>query len=118
MFKIVVLALCGVLVMASTKMEIPIEAFKGVAPKESLVKMQLHGSRLGSSASPVSWSECQSQHLYDVATGTASPNPPIVGDFVGLNLDVIFNNDADVVGNYINVQFTAQGSSSPIALYA
>lgn len=118
MFKTVVLALCGVLAMASTKFEIPVEAFKAVAPKESLVKMQLHGSRLGSTASSVSWSECQSLHLYDVATGTASPNPPIVGDFVGLNLDVIFNNDANVVGNYINVQFTAQGSSSPIALYA
>ena len=58
MLKIVVLALCGVLAMASTKMEIPVEAFKAVAPKESLVKMQLHGSRVGSSASRVSWSEC------------------------------------------------------------
>ena len=118
MFNIIALALCGVLAVASTRMEIPVEAFKAVAPKDSLVKMQLHGSRLGSTASKVSWSECQSLHLYDVATGTASPNPPTVGDFVGLNLDVIFNNDADVVGNYINVQFTAEGSTSPIALYA
>ena len=118
MFNIIALALCGVRDLASTKMEIPVEAFKAVAPKDSLVKMQLHGSRLGSTASKVSWSECQSLHLYDVATGTASPNPPTVGDFVGLNLDVIFNNDADVVGNYINVQFTAEGSTSPIALYA
>jgi hypothetical protein len=117
MFKTLVLALCGVLASAA-QLQIPMEAFMKVAPKESLVKMQLHGSRLGSTASGVTWSECPSLHLYDVATGTASPNPPIVGDFVGLNLDVIFNNDANVVGNYIYVAFTAEGSSSPIALYA
>ncbi len=104
--------------MVSIKLENRIDAQTIEIPKESLVKMQLHGNRLGSTASRVSWSECQSLHLYDVATGTASPNPPTVGDFVGLNLDVIFNDDADVAGNYINVQFTAEGSSSPIALYA
>jgi hypothetical protein len=89
-----------------------------IAAKESLVKMQLHGSRLGSSASSVTWSECASEHLYDVATGTANPNPPQVGSFVSLNLDVIFNADAYVVGNYISVLFTAEGSQSPINLYA
>ena len=117
MFKTVVLALCGVLASAA-QLQIPFEAFMKAAPKESLVKMQLHGSRLGSTASRVSWSECPSLHVYDVATGTASPNPPVVGDFVGLNLDVIFNGEANVVGNYINVAFTAEGSTTPITLYA
>lgn len=37
---------------------------------------------------------------------------------MSLNLDVIFNNDVDVVGNYIQVAFTAAGASSPIPLYA
>ena len=31
---------------------------------------------------------------------------------------MIFNSDADVVGNYIYVLFTAAGSTSPISLYA
>jgi hypothetical protein len=87
---------------------------------ESTIKMQLYGQRdkkLTSEASSVSWSECDSLHYYDVASGTAKPNPPTVGDFVSLNLDVIFNNDANVVGNMVSVSFTAQGSSSPINLY-
>ena len=117
MFKTLVLALCGVLASAA-QIQIPVEAFLKAAPKESLVKMQLHGSRLGSSASKVLWSECKSEHIYDVATGTANPNPPQVGSFVSLNLDVIFNTDANVVGNYISVLFTAEGSQSPINLYA
>ena len=112
-------SLFAVLVAAATAsvIEIAPEQWLKAAP-QSLVKMQLYGQRLGSTASSVSWSECDSQKIYDVATGTASPNPPNVGSFVGLNLDVIFNNDANVVGNYINVAFTSQGSSSPIPLYA
>jgi len=118
MFKTIVLALCGLLANASTKFEIPAEAFKAAIPSDSLVKMQLHGTRVGSVASKVKWSECPSQHLYDVATGTAKPNPPTVGDWVDLNLDVILNNDANIKGNYIAVKFTAVGSTSPIDLYA
>ena len=53
-----------------------------------------------------------------MATGTATPNPPIVGSNIGLNLDVIFNDEVHIEGNYIYVAFTAQGSSSPIPLYA
>ena len=116
MFKTIILAMCGLL--SASAFEVPLENWQMVAPKESLVKMQLHGSRLGSSASSVTWSECASEHLYDVATGTANPNPPQVGSFVSLNLDVIFNADAYVVGNYISVLFTAEGSQSPINLYA
>ena len=116
MFKSVILAICGLL--SASAFEVPVENWLKVSNKESLVKMQLHGSRLGSTASSVTWTECQSQHLYDVATGTAVPNPPQVGDFVALNLDVIFNADADVVGNYIYVLFTSEGSQSPIPLYA
>lgn len=82
------------------------------------MKMQLYGNRLGSTASNVKWSNCNSEGLYDVATGTANPNPPKVGSNVSLNLDIIFNADADVVGNYIYVEFTSAGSSSPIPLYA
>ena len=116
MFKTLILALCGIL--STQAFEIPLENWQKIAPKESLVKMQLHGSRLGSTASSVKWSECASQHLYDVATGTATPQPPQVGADVALNLDVIFNADANVQGNYIDVLFTAEGSSSPINLYA
>jgi hypothetical protein len=112
-------SLFAVLVAAATAsvVEIAPEQWLKAAP-QSLVKMQLYGQRLGSTASSVSWSECDSQRIYDVATGTAIPNPPNVGSFVSLNLDIIFNNDANVVGNYINVAFTPQGSSSPIPLYA
>ena len=116
MFKSLILAMCGLL--SASAFEVPLENWLKVANKESLVKMQLHGSRLGSSASAVTWTECQSEHLYDVATGTASPNPPQVGSSVALNLDVIFNSDANVVGNYIYVLFTSEGSQSPIPLYA
>lgn len=116
MFKSIILAMCGLL--AASAFEVPLENWQMVAPKESLVKMQLHGSRLGSTASSVTWTECASQKLYDVATGTANPNPPQVGSFVSLNLDVIFNADANIVGNYISVLFTAEGSQSPINLYA
>jgi hypothetical protein len=117
MFKAIILALCGVLATAAN-VEIPMENWMKASPKDSLVKMQLHGTRLMSTASSVTWSECDSQKIYDVATGTASPNPPTVGADVNLNLDIIFNNNANVVGNYIYVAFTAQGSSSPIPLYA
>jgi len=119
MFKAIILALCGVLASASTQIQIPMENWMKVAPKESLVKMQLHSTRsLTSTASSVTWTECDSQRIYDVATGTAVPNPPQVGNNVGLNLDIIFNADANVAGNYIYVLFTAEGSSSPIPLYA
>jgi len=119
MFKTIILALCGVLASA-IQLEIPKENWIKIAPKESLVKMQLHSSRysLASTASSVTWSECDSQHLYDVATGTAVPNPPQVGNNVGLNLDIIFNADVNVAGNYIYVLFTAEGSTTPIPLYA
>ena len=59
-----------------------------------------------SQASYVEWSECASEHKYDVAAGTASPNPPIVGDWVTLNLDVIFNDDVNVKGLYVSVLLT------------
>lgn len=119
MYKATLLAVIGLIasVTASHKMEIPKENWLRLGEK-SLVEMQLYGSKLGASASSVSWSECSSQHVYDVATGTATPNPPQVGSNVALGLDIIFNNDADVDGNYIYVMFTAAGSSSPIPLYA
>ncbi len=120
MFKTLALAVCGLLSLASAAtLEIPMENWLAAAPKSGFLK--LHGQkegRVGSTATKVTWSECDSQHLYDVATGTASPNPPIVGNFVGLNLDVIFNTDANVVGNYVYVQFTAAGGTDPIALFA
>ena len=37
---------------------------------------------------------------------------------MALNLDVIFNTDVNVVGNYIYVQFTSAGGTDPIALFA
>ncbi|TNV76302.1 hypothetical protein FGO68_gene9615 [Halteria grandinella] len=121
MFKVLatLAALFG-LSTAST-LEIPLSAWSKVLPKESAVKMQLYGAQhptLKSIASGVTWSECNSEHVYDVACGTAKPNPPIVGDWVGLNMDIIFNNDADVTGNFISVAFTAQNSKSPIPLYS
>ena len=123
MFKALALAVIGLIASAtaSSHLEIPRENWLQVSPKTSPIKMQLIGAshiKLGSTATPVQWSECQSQRLYDVATGTANPQPPQVGSNVALNLDVIFNADADVVGNYIYVLFTAAGSTSPISLYA
>ncbi len=59
-----------------------------------------------SQASYAEWSECPSEHKYDVAAGTATPNPPIVGDWVTLNLDVIFNDDVNVKGLYVSVLLT------------
>lgn len=118
MFKALTFAVLATIAATQSVMEIPKENWLSAAPKESAIKLQLHGARLGSSASSVQWSECNSQHVYDVATGTASPNPPQVGGFVALNLDVVFNADVNVAGNYIYVLFTAAGSTSPIPLYA
>jgi hypothetical protein len=105
----------------AAEIQIPMENWLRVAPKESLVRMQLHGTkRLMSQASVATWSECDSQHLYDVASGVAKPNPPEVGSFVTLALDIVFNNDVNVNGNYVNVQFTPQGSTpeGAITLFA
>jgi len=121
MFKAIALAVIGILSTASAAvLEIPMENWLQATPKSSSIKMQLQGAthKLTSTASRVKWSECASQRLYDVATGTAKPQPPIVGDFVSLNLDVIFNDDAFVIGNYIYVLFTPEGSTDPITLYA
>ena len=74
--------------------------------------------KLKSSASYIEWSECSSEHKYDVAAGTATPNPPQVGDWVTLNVDVIFNGDVDVKGLYINVLFRAEGQTNPMNLYS
>jgi hypothetical protein len=119
MFKTLVFAVLATIAATKSVMEIPRESWLTASPKESPIKLQLQGAaRLGSTATSVKWSECDSQHLYDVATGTANPNPPVVGGFVALNLDVIFNSDVDVVGNYIYVLFTSLGSTDPIPLYA
>ena len=117
MFKNLALALFGVLASAA-EFKVPLESFVKALPKESFLKMHLHGNRLGSTVTPVSWSECESLHLYDVAEGTATPVPAIVGDWITLHLDVIFNNDVNVVGNNVHLDFTAEGSTSPITLYA
>ena len=66
----------------------------------------------------MTWSECDSQRLYDVAAGTATPNPLVVGSEVKLDMDVIFNNDALVVGNFVKVSFTAESAKYPITLYS
>ena len=110
-------------VSAQHSLEIPQSAWEKVIEKSNeggFLKPELYSShiKLASQASPAQWSECDSQHLYDVAVGTAKPNPPQVGSTVGLNLDVIFNNDANVIGNYVYVQFTSQGATSPISLFA
>jgi len=76
----------------------------------------MHGD--GSSASEVKWGECPSQKIYDIATGTNTPNPPVVGDNVALNLDVILNAAAEIKGIMVNVQFTAVGATTPINLYS
>lgn len=79
--------------------------------------MQPSKHRLGSEASYIDWSECASLHKYDVAAGTATPNPPVVGSWVTLNVDVIFNDDVTVNGLFINVLFTSQGQTDPVNLY-
>ena len=119
MYKTALLSVLGFLaVSASNVMEIPNENWLRVMQKESAIKMQLYGHKLGSEAGPVSWSECDSQRQYDVASGTASPMPLVVGDFVSLGLEIIFNNDINLVGNYVNVRFTAENTDNPIGLFA
>lgn len=118
MFKAAILAVLGfVAASAHSVMEIPLKNFVDASPKESLVQMQLYGSKLQASASSVTWGVCDSQKIYDVASGTASPNPPVVGKNVGLNLDILFNADADVRGLYVFVALTPKGGSSPTPLY-
>jgi hypothetical protein len=104
--------MCGL--YSASAFEVPLENWQMVAPKESLVKMQLHGNRLGSSASSVTWTECASEHLYDIATGTANPNPPQVGSFVSLNLDLIFNADANVDGTISQLFSPLKAASHPL----
>ena len=73
--------------------------------------------RLESTASPVTWSECSSQHLYDDEKPSNSPTLPIVGKSIALNLDILFNQDLDIAGNLVNVDFTQVGSSNPVTLF-
>jgi hypothetical protein len=56
--------------------------------------------------------------IYDTATGISLPDPPTVGSNVALSLDVIFNEGASVQGIFVNVDFTAQGGSTPVHLYS
>ena len=74
--------------------------------------------KLGSSASTVKWGECDSLHIYDMAQGKSEPDPPVVGSSIGLDLDIIFNAAAKVSGIFVSVEFTAEGSTSPITLYS
>ncbi len=60
-----------------------------------------------SQASYAELSECGSQHKYDVAVGTATPNPPIVGDWLVMNLEVTFNQNVEINTLYINVLYPA-----------
>ncbi len=52
-----------------------------------------------------------------MASGKNIPEPPKVGEDVSLNLDVIFNSQVEIKGIYVNVQFTAKGTTTPITLY-
>ena len=103
MFKTLVLAVCGLLsAVSAANIELFKEQWLAAVPKSGFLKLHdsLDGS-LGSTASKISWSECDSLNYYDEATGTASPNPPIVGDIVGLKLDIKFNSRVDVAGMYV-----------------
>jgi hypothetical protein len=117
--KSTLIAVLGLVAVASAThvIEIPTQAFISASPKESFLKMALHADRLQSSASSVTWGECPSQGIYDSAVGVNNPEPPQIGKNIGLNLDVIFNDDADVKGLDVNVAFTAKGSSSAITLF-
>ena len=42
----------------------------------------------------------------------------MVGSWVTLNVDVIFNDDVTVNGLYISVLFTSQGATEPVNLYS
>ena len=98
--------------------EIPATSFIEAGQTFNMAKsLALYGIGLGSTASSVTWGACPDKAVYDVAQGTNFPEPPVVGQNVNLNVDVIFNQDADVKGLDVNVQFTAQGTSTPITLY-
>jgi hypothetical protein len=62
---------------------------------------------LESIVSPIKWGECKSEHFYDSASGTSNPINPIVGQEVSLQLDIIFNQEVDVTGLMVIVNFTA-----------
>ena len=79
---------------------------------------QLYRAGLGSQVSPLKWGECPSKHAYDLASGKSNPLSPVVGQEVALELDIIFNQEADVKGLKTEVMFNAQGASVPILLYS
>ena len=89
---------------ATTTIEITDSAWKALKP--SKVPQMYGPHRLGSQASYADFSECPSLHKYDVAAGTADPNPPEVPGLVTLNLDVIFNDDVNVQGVSVGVLVT------------
>ena len=99
---------------ATTTIEIPDKAWKSLKP--SKVPQMYGPHRLGSQASYADFSECPSLHKYDVAAGTADPNPPEVPGLVTLNLDVIFNDDVNVEGISVGVLVTILGSDTPVNL--
>lgn len=119
MYKSTLIAVLGLVAVANAHvMEIPMENYAAASPKESFLKLMVHNQNLQSTASSVTWGECDSQKIYYSAVGVNDPEPPQVGKNVNLNLDVIFSSDATVQGVFVNVQFTAKGTSSAITLFA
>ena len=110
------LTLIGLIGFAATiTIEIPDKAWKSLKPSSKAP--QMYGPhRLGSQATYADFSECPSLHKYDVAAGTADPNPPEVPGLVTLNLDVIFNDDVNVQGVSVGVLVTMLGSDTPVNL--
>ena len=107
--------LLALLALSATAIElnIPLTSFMKAAPKQTLLSLY-NSKHLQSTASSVTWGECNSQHLYDKAVGTNTPQPPVVGSKVFLNLDVLFNADADVKNAYVSVMFSNGGKPAPL----
>lgn len=117
MNKAVLIALLGVASIVSA-FEIPMENYLKAVPAHVLMQNMMRNPKLESTATAVKWGKCSDEGVYDVAKGTNTPQPPQVGSNINLNLDVIFNDDANVSGLFIDVKLTAQGTSTPITLYS
>lgn len=78
MNKSILIALLGLVAVASATIVIPMENFLKAVPAHVLMQ-NLMKPNLQSSATAVKWGTCPDKQVYDVAKGTNSPQPPVVG---------------------------------------
>ena len=78
MNKATLIAILGIATVVSG-FDIPMENFLKAVPAHVLMQNMMKNPVLTSSATAVKWGVCDDEGVYDVAKGTNTPQPPVVG---------------------------------------